>query len=181
MQSPESLLFSVPHCPHSHSWNRSHFWDCGKNSMQKLSAHRAHFELGCPSLIFAATGSSCKCLEWRGGGNWIRAAKQTHDLNSFSPLTQAAQARNFTCQREKAKYIERLFGKFSVSFMCSPTAVNLSTSTPNSLTRRWQTLSIKCLCTLWGQTLLQWSYHIFWTQTLHWCQGKEPQTRGSQG
>lgn len=26
-----------------------------------------------------------------------------HDLNSFSPLTQAAQARNFTCQREKSK------------------------------------------------------------------------------
>lgn len=82
---------------------------------------------------------------------------------------------------KKAKYIERPFGKFSVSFMFSSRAVNLSTSTPNSLTRQWKTLTIKRLCTLWGQILLQWLYHIFWTQTLHWWQGKKPPTRGSQG
>lgn len=181
MQPPESLVFSVPHWPPFHSWNTSDLWDHGKNAVQKLRAHRAHFELGCPSFLFVAIGSSCKCLEWRGGGNRRRAAKQTHDLNSFPSLTEAAWAKNFTCLREKAKYMERSFGKFSDSFMFSSRAVNLSASTPNPLTRRWKTLTIKCLCILWGQIILQWLFHIFWTQTLHWCHGKKPQTHGSQG
>lgn len=98
----------------------------------------------------------------------------------LSPHTSSSSEKFHLSKGKKQNTLRDHLGN-SVSFMFSSRAVNLSTSTPNSLTRQWKTLTIKRLCTLWGQILLQWLYHIFWTQTLHWWQGKKPQTRGSQG
>lgn len=114
---------------------------------------------------------------------WDQSSKTNSWSEQFLSPHTSSSSEKFYLSKGKSKIHWEIISEILCPLhppVLSSTAVNLSTSTLNSLTRRRKTLSTKCLCTSWGQIPLPWSHHIFWTQTLHWCQGREPQAPGSQ-
>lgn len=177
MQPPESLMFSVPHCPPFHSWNKRDFWDCGKNSMPTELTLRwdAHHSFLLPQ------GPAANVSNEEEVGIWSEQQNKHMIWTVSLPYTSSWSEKFYLSKGKNKIHLRDHLGN-SLSPSCfAPQLLTCPHQLPIPPTRRWKTLSIKCLCTRWGQILLQWSHHIFWTQTLQWCQGKEPQARGSQG
>lgn len=127
MQPPESLMFSVPHCPPFHSWNKRDFWDCGKNSMptELTLGWDAHHSFLLPQ------GPAANVSNEEEVGIWSEQQNKHMIWTVSLPYTSSWSEKFYLSKGKKQNTSERSFGKFSVSFMFRSTAVNLSTSTPN--------------------------------------------------